>query len=433
MADRLANQPPQSPSAPKADFLSRLAGSIYLQSPESKREWRLPWRGNDWTAEKRLGKYASPKVDGTVVQDLGLSGLEAPITLLFEGADCDKESWAFAICAAERGPWKVTHPVRGDLSLQLAGLTIHDSIDSLGLIAVDTTWINPAPAKTFTSSAQLAGAIAASVENTNIAAAAQYSKLARTIAKLSSAYASLKKYVAVVKHSMQVAQTAADTISNQITKAIDDLSDDVESIAGMTEQLIESPGIYIGSLGNSISALGSVVVNIYESVVSLVTPDAPTDTEAAAVASAELVAVSAFAALGQLVTTTAPATKGEAVAAIETILSLWGDTVAAFDEVQTLYASLGLTERYFSQTETYATVNQLIAHLIEYLLSIIADLKTEVRFTLGRARHPLELAIALYGKDGWDDSYFDLFIKTNNLHGDELFLLPAGREVVAYE
>ena len=60
------------------------------------------------------------------------------------------------------------------------------------------------------------------------------------------------------------------------------------------------------------------------------------------------------------------------------------------------------------------------------------NLKAEKRFTLKKARSPLEIAVTEYGELGENDFYYNLFLDSNELTGHEIRLLPAGKEVVVY-
>jgi hypothetical protein len=105
---------------------------------------------------------------------------------------------------------------------------------------------------------------------------------------------------------------------------------------------------------------------------------------------------------------------------------------AAIEAMSALTDDAGIGDQYFGARETEDALADLSAEVAQYLLSIIFDLKIERRFILDRDRSPLEIAITEYGKGGWDDEYFELFIRSNNLSGVDILILPAGREVVVY-
>ena len=89
---------------------------------------------------------------------------------------------------------------------------------------------------------------------------------------------------------------------------------------------------------------------------------------------------------------------------------------------------MDIDKQFISQSVGYSTVQNLYALTMQYLLSQFFNLKTEKRFTLKNKRSPLEITVTEYGT--LDD--YDLFIESNELAGDEILILPAGKEIVIY-
>jgi hypothetical protein len=89
---------------------------------------------------------------------------------------------------------------------------------------------------------------------------------------------------------------------------------------------------------------------------------------------------------------------------------------------------MDIDKQFISQSVGYSTVQNLYALTMQYLLSQFFNLKTEKRFTLKNKRSPLEITVTEYGT--LDD--YDLFIESNQLSGDEILILPAGKEIVIY-
>jgi hypothetical protein len=108
--------------------------------------------------------------------------------------------------------------------------------------------------------------------------------------------------------------------------------------------------------------------------------------------------------------------------------------IAGLDTVQTATAGNKASGQYFSNGLSYGDLARLVAMGIAYLMRLIFDLKVAKRFTLDRPRHPGEIVISEYAPTDSStyDSLYDLFIAGNGLRGQEIFLLPAGREVVVY-
>lgn len=79
--------------------------------------------------------------------------------------------------------------------------------------------------------------------------------------------------------------------------------------------------------------------------------------------------------------------------------------------------------------EAYQALQQSTALAAGYLVGLSFTLAQERRVTLDRARTIVDLAAELYGTV---DDTLDFLIDTNDLSGDEIIELPAGRTVVYY-
>jgi hypothetical protein len=87
-----------------------------------------------------------------------------------------------------------------------------------------------------------------------------------------------------------------------------------------------------------------------------------------------------------------------------------------------------IDRQYFANSLNYTAVQNTFSLTIRYLLSQFYNTSSEKRFTLKKDRSPLEITCTEYG----DIEKYDLFIESNQLSGDEVLLLKAGREVVIY-
>ena len=96
----------------------RIQPSVKLTSP-SGLEFTASWVGNDRTFQRKLGIFDYPGLNGVYVQDLGTSGVTYPLTLMFTGEDNDIEASRFFAACGNPGLWKIQHPTKGALNLQL--------------------------------------------------------------------------------------------------------------------------------------------------------------------------------------------------------------------------------------------------------------------------------------------------------------------------
>ena len=415
-----------------SNWQDRLQESIQLTSPKTGTVFTAYWTGSDLSAEKRLGKFSYPLSVGTVVQDLGLSGFDMSFTIYFEGPDNDIQSWAFLRALEETGTWEIIHPVRGKLKAQPVSVKAHDSpVDSGNVTAIDMTWIIPDALRMQHSAPELGGVIVSTNQTLTADAAADFSAIGSALAPLAAAYGSVQAGIASVKGSIVNATAAFLTTYGQLSGALSSLSTDVLSIVGMTVGLIQTPGLVIGSTVAQIKGF----VASGESILGLapqVSPGALTPDVAAQAQGVELVAVALSGAMALSILAQAPTTRPQAIASINLLLGWWSDMLGACEGTQALYASSALAQAYTAFASSYPDLMELLRLSIEYLLSIIYDLTTEIRFILPAERSTVAVAIDCYRSKGWDDSYIDLFIASNGLYGDLVNLLPAGFEVVYY-
>ena len=79
--------------------------------------------------------------------------------------------------------------------------------------------------------------------------------------------------------------------------------------------------------------------------------------------------------------------------------------------------------------EVYQPMQDAMALTTGFLVDLSFSLVQERRVVLGRARTMVDRVGELYGSV---DDQLDFFINTNDLSGDEIIEIPAGRTVVYY-
>jgi hypothetical protein len=125
-------------------------------------------------------------------------------------------------------------------------------------------------------------------------------------------------------------------------------------------------------------------------------------------------------------------TRVSVISAIENLTAGFQQILNALDEIQEKFSDGTIDKQFFCQTENYQQVYNIFADCIRYLLSLFFSLQSERRFTLKIDRSPIEITVSEYGSLGDNDENYNIFLKSNQLSGDEILLLPAGREVVIY-
>jgi hypothetical protein len=127
---------------------------------------------------------------------------------------------------------------------------------------------------------------------------------------------------------------------------------------------------------------------------------------------------------------------GCVISAVETEFETQGDALNAAAFILEMFDAVNdWRDIYLEDFEvvdtggTYEALQNAVAIAAGFLIQISFTLKHEFRITLTEPRSVVELVFELYG--GLDE-YYDFFINTNDLNGNEIIELPAGTTVKYY-
>jgi len=463
------------------DWAGRMGDNIELLSPNGS-AFEAKWRGDSREMDKKLGIFVYPRVRGNVVQDLEVNSARYSIALYFDGKDCDTEAQRFFQAAKEKGVWTITHPVYGFIDLQL--ISIRENMDLVangGYVLHETEWIEPIDPETLLTASEAAGLINSGVDDFNINAAEQFA------ADLDDTTEALRENIENVVEGIQNVVDAGldplfsivDSLDNLMLSVNNGIEDTLDAavleplvLGGQIQQLIQLPLLgandiksrldYYEDVGDDIigdlpgstqtkrkhynqALINELVIN---SIVSSYAKIAVTGISAAqlgrTIASGRLTSEQILSGVSPTIKTLPGLstlsvdnldpvqTRAQAVELAARIADSFSTLVEGLEAVQSNFSGLDIDKQYFSQRQTYTQAARLIALVIRFLLLSSFDLAVERRVTLARPRSPVEITVAEYGTLGENDVYLDIFLLSNDLHGDEIYLLPAGREVVIY-
>jgi prophage DNA circulation protein len=417
---------------------SALKEDVQMTSPLGNVFYPL-WRNNERSFTKKLGQFNPPRFQGTIVQDLGVTGDLYPLTVYFEGPFHQTEVNDFYKALKEPGQWEVIHPVKGPLILQLIDCTeVIAPIDSLNVTELRLQWIVPANLQRIISPLELLSALIDAVAN---------------------AIADAQALLQTIKTDLYAGITAVSNALNQISKLQDNFLADVAALNNLANDAFQTAktsfnaalaefGIDNSSTDDMSSAMVAIALapaegqtdfnNIFsfysdlnDSLVSVAIEDISESGYNNAI-SVEFGMTTTLIALAQMVVNAEFASRSEVIAAIENLTTIFNTTVENIENVQENFSDLDIDFQYFSQTETYTSLINLYTLCLQYLFAQFYSLSIEKTITLKRARSPLEITVTEYGTLGENDSNYDLFLQSNNLTGDDILLLPEGSEVVIY-
>ena len=414
-----------------------------LQAPDGT-QFIAKWIANDIEGGKRVGLFDYPLIDGTVAQDLGLKGFTYPLTLYFEGASHDIDSFNFIHALSQKGPWNVIHPLYGSLTLQpLSPFTLKaDPTASGNVTIVESSWMEPVVVQgMLMSTSELGAGIISQATTANASAAEQFANgLGVNTAPDAMASAMTAGQAALGAFTSSPLQALCQT-SAEISAALSQANAaalaalittplDIVNATSNIQAIMNAPALVEATISSVISAY----VTCAASIIAMIVPASDSASQNAAVTN-ELFLSGAITGIALSVANTLPATRDQALQAIKDTLALFISITTALDGVQTASAGNTAATQYFSNGISFPDLVRLVGLTCAYLLRIIFDLKIAKRFTLATPRAVLDIVIQEYGTEYQADgvtSNYDLFIATNTLRGQDVIILPAGREVVVY-
>lgn len=402
----------------------RLQAGIVLVSPAGE-EFIAYWRGDNRSVEKKLGVFDYPFYPGSMVQDLDVTATRYPISFFFEGPDHDLQAEAFFAACALRGVWTVNHPTKGVKTLQLIGVTEEiEPVENANITKFSTEWLEPMGEFASVSIRQLGAAAKSTAAVVREKASDQFVKgikiekpsaLARFKAGVASVSGKIKSVLGPITQTVAEVNAAVESVYQGIQTSLQSATLSVVALAGQVQTLIDLPGQIENDLNTRIDAYTTLITDSLSRL----------DNSSNDSVTKELVAVTATASINVAIVGTPLSTREEALSLIETITANFNTVTSALDAGQSQWSGNLLESRYFSQSDAYTDTVKMTAQMIDLLLRQAFDLAVAKRFTLKTNRCPVEIALT----EGVD---LDKFISSNGLKGNDILLLPAGREIVVY-
>lgn len=416
--------------------IDRVAPTIEFTSPDGA-QFSAYWVGNTVSNSKNLGVFDFPLVDGQLIQDLGLSSNTWPLTIYFEGQNHDIEAKNFRTAFKSREAWSVIHPVDGSLTLQPVSISVNiNPVENANITVIETEWIEPVDDQTVQSVPEIENNIQA--EKVNIEEAASVSFARNATQEATAEKIEIEKATETGLNTIennlkalydQAADIAADVGSTftAIRDTINQTVIDTTTLAGQIQNAVQLPALAVNDFTSRIEGYTAALVGFLSGA-----PESTLPEDRSSIGVTEQYVSAVLAAVGTIATTSEFITTSEVLNAIQEVNNFFETAINGLEALQENFNNLPLDRQYFSLLDTYGNLENYRAQIIAFLLRTALNLKIEKRFILSQSRAPIEIALTEYGGPGENDSNIDLFILSNSLKGDDILLLPPGREVVVY-
>lgn len=430
-----------------ADWFDRTRAQITLISPQ-KSIFNALWRGDKRTITKKVGIFNFPKFNGTVTQDLGVNGTSYPLTFFFEGANADKETIRFESATSQSGRWIIIHPTKGKLDLQPLEFEIDDNpVESGGVYRIDSQWLDSVDLFSLLSAPQLQALSQAQAIATNAASVEGFiSNVSQTtVAAISAVSSTINETLAIVTGPLSALAAGSSAITGAIDSTVRGIQSQLTSAVLDLTQLSSSMQILV-QLPTQISSDFESRFETYKAMTSDLfdlTPDnvnnilngvfttGVTTEDKNIVGTQEMVLSAMNVAFTQIATSSEYKTRVQALQSAEDVSAQFEGITNALDLSQSAFKNQDIDKQYFSQSKSFIESAKLAYQGVAFAISATFNLPVEKRITIQNPISAFRFSIQEYGPENIDSNY-DLFIESNKLKGNEINILPRGREVVIY-
>jgi prophage DNA circulation protein len=365
-----------------------------------------------------------PQQDFPIVQDQGRSATHLAIEASFQGADYDQTADAFYEALHEGGPGTLLHPRWGDLSVMPISITQREGFaEGMRQATFEIDFVQVSALAVPSTAAQAESVIAADAEAADQAIIdafliepADAADSANTEARSRGGIA---RFADKIRGVIDSAEEVRDRF-DELVRGFETSAFSPATIASDTVEIMRAPAQASVSIIGKLRAYGGVVAEL-----SAQLPEAGASPAEAATQIVQF--LGCLLGFSESVLAGTMATRAEAVEAAE----LAQDTLyAAMEAIEQAEAASG----YLSPEEILAALKALMAQTAGLLLERSFSLAIEQRLVLDADRTPLDLIYELAAPESVEEleAALDVFITHNRLTGDELLLIPRGREVVYY-
>ncbi|GMO27971.1 MAG: hypothetical protein Pg6A_15760 [Termitinemataceae bacterium] len=426
-------------------WATRIQDKIVLLSPSKvpiSAYWLPP---DDVTFSRHIAIHDIPNRSGSYVQDMGTEARRYQITLAFEGENADLVAkTAEDLLFAEQGAWTVIHPSDLFLKLNLVSCSrTIDPVNSGGFVILKTEWVEIGIAKAGLSgitesvatiirtSITLSSMVIEGVKNAiNLYQRGLLSKyIYDCVANLNtiiSAWAlndDANSLVASIKNMAQrVDQSNVETFNTSLYQACllaqksdtsDSLLNKIRKIEFVSDKICKDMQDNVNLYTNLGGSFARKMVNY--------------------AISSEIFLISSIIAFSDTVVASNIKNRDECISLLEILETIYNEIVDTVTLYETKAKDLDFTVQYIAFRDSMETLEKLRSLLIRYLLQELFDLRALRRIIVGKPTTLLQIAYQYMGANAATiDDVIEKLIKENELHGEEILLLPVGKEIIIY-
>ena len=379
---------------------------------------------------KRTSSFEFNGLDGKYIQDRGHDGGDYPFTCYFSGEDHDQLATSFEDLLIEQGRGVLEHPMYGTFdviptgSIERTNAMVTGANESIVSVTFSTTLADAYPIPEFTSR----NAIDQTLKNFDIAAAAEFDSsiplkgatgAAQMYSSVTDALAIANSTIGALSDATAAARRAYADQQRLINDSLDTLVGAPLNLAQQLIALVKAPANALSSIQSRLSAYAAFAQRLFDKPTRY-----PNDLYIN-----NLLTLAASNATVLACNSTNFSNRSEAQGAARDVIELL-DAVNAYNDNNFSTAQAALPSA-IDVGGAYQQNQDAVSAVSSSLISSSFDLRVERAVYLDRERSPVDVC-AQYLKSLTDTAY-QSFLDTNQIGGDENYLLPLGRRIVYYE
>ena len=376
--------------------------------------------------DKKTSAFEFPDVDGTYIQDLGVTGHRIPMRMFFNGDNHDLEADEFLRLLSEAGVGRLEHPRYGNFDVVPFGtISQRDDLVTQGNQSVLEfqfweTVGEPYPQATEDQGLQVINAVSSFNDNLQFESERDImlDTATNTLAFRGQYQQNLDETRNALSDAIEITQGAnpVEAIYNTLNRVLPD--EDVTTLAGGVHLMVEATARSGGDINN----LFNVLIGQQTDRTSVVREDSYDNDPDNRFYTDNMYAANMVAGMCTAAVNADFSTKTQAIEIADSLVTQFENLQEWTDEN---LAGLNVLDT----GAAYNDLQRAVALTAGYLVQISFTLQQERSIILTRSRAMVDLCGELYGDI---DGRLDFFIQTNRLTGSEMIDIPIGRQIVYY-
>jgi hypothetical protein len=423
-------------------YLDRIKPAQFISPSGKLFEFRYS-EGFEKNFSHKVGEFQFSDLRGTYYQDNDVTSDGLPFKCYFAGPDYDLEAKEFEEALREKGHSFFLHPMYGTKLVQVLTVRRSDNPQKRGGIGTfDIEFgetIELQPEQTTEFNVEKAGD---EKDEMNLQAALQFAEniINDTQNKITEIKSTIRSKINLAKDIMAKVAFLNEEIANSFTVGVNDMLDNLDTIieepfnfAQQMQNVFQQPILATEARLTRLDAYKDMLETMLEldgTGTSLLASEIVSDVLRNDVVIAEVFASAAMGAIIYSSSLSEYQNRTDAfdsISIINTNFDLMSNTL---DVIQAKFTGELLFDQYFSQSLSFSVSRNFQQLVNADIQRRSLELKIEKRITLKKNTHYLTLCAENY--NSIENDILEFFENTNNMTGDDYYILRKGREVILY-